>query len=272
MPAPDSTTTPTLAALIREGDILDNLVHHLPPERWSTPTPATGWTVAHQIAHLAWTDEAACAALSSTPDGGPFTAYLDAAAADPAGLPDRTAAEGAAAAPTDLLTRWRRTRSALADQLHAALRDSPGHRFPWFGPPMGARSMATARLMETWAHGQDVADALDVTRPVSHGLRDIAHLGVATAGFAYAINGEEPPETAFRIELTGPEGQLWTWGPGDGSAAGTLRAPALDFCLLVTQRREPEALALEVEGDEIRRWVSIAQVFAGPPKSVMRNR
>lgn len=272
MPESGSIDAPTLAALVREGDILDDLVAHLPAEQWTTPTPAKGWTIAHQIAHLAWTDDAATAALSSTVDDGPFLGYLEAAAADPAGLPDRTATEGAAATPADLLARWRRGRAVLADHLSAAVRDAPTQRFPWFGPPMGARSMATARLMETWAHGQDVADALGIIRPVSDGLRDIAHLGIATRNFAYAINNITPPETAFRIELTAPDGEVWTWGPDDGSAAGSVRGPALDFCLLVTQRREPEDLALEIDGDEARQWVSIAQAFAGPPKKIMRAR
>lgn len=272
MPTPGTTAGSTLAALAREGDILDALVAPCTPEQWAAPTPAKGWTIAHQIAHLAWTDEAASAALATTGDTGPFDAYRAAAATEPATLPDRTAAEGAAADPRDLLVRWRRSRATLADQLDAALQDAQPRRYPWFGPPMGARSMATARLMETWAHGQDVADALGVTRPVSTGLRDIAHLGVATRDFAYAINGMEPPETAFRIELSGPDGERWNWGPDDGTASGVVRGPALDFCLLVTQRREPEDLGLETEGDDARQWMPLAQVFAGPPKKIMRAR
>lgn len=131
--------------------------------------------------------------------------------------------------------------------------------------------MATARLMETWAHGQDVADTLGVRRPASPGLRDICHLGVITRDFAYVNNGLAPPSGQFRVELHSPDGGRWTWGPDDG-AAGTLRGPALDFCLLGTQRREVEDLDLEILGDEARRWAEIAQAFAGPPKAVMRNR
>jgi uncharacterized protein (TIGR03084 family) len=55
----------------------------------------------------------------------------------------------------------------------------------------------------------------------------------------------------------------WTWG--DPSAANTVRGPALDFCLVVTQRRHVDDTALDVQGDAAREWISIAQAFAGPP-------
>src|SRR5690606_30217002 len=35
-----------------EGDDLDALVATLPDENWALPTPAEGWTIAHQIGHL----------------------------------------------------------------------------------------------------------------------------------------------------------------------------------------------------------------------------
>ena len=65
----------------------------------------------------------------------------------------------------------------------------PGRSCPWFGPPMSAASMATARLMETWAHGQDVADALGVDRQPTDRLRHVAHIGVRARDYAYHVNG-----------------------------------------------------------------------------------
>lgn len=41
---------------------------------------------------------------------------------------------------------------------------------------MSAVSSVTARLMETWAHGQDIADVLGVDRQPTARLRHIAHL------------------------------------------------------------------------------------------------
>jgi len=123
--------------------------------------------------------------------------------------------------------------------------------------------MATARLMETWAHGLDVADALGVRQPATARLQSIAHIGVRTRDFAFAINGLAPPADPFRVELAAPDGSAWTWGPEDASQRVT--GSAEDFCLLVTQRRPPAALDVSAEGDDAARWLTIAQAFAGPP-------
>ena len=182
------------------------------------------------------------------------------AAAEFAGYVDRVAAERGSLPPAELLTGWRDGRTALAGALAAV---APGQKLPWFGPPMSATSMATARLMETWAHGQDVADALGVTRQPSDRLRHVAHIGVRTRDFAYLVRDRTPPAEPFRIELAGPSGALWAWGPDD--ATQHVSGPALDFCLLVTQRRHREDLALVASGPDADEWLSIAQAFAGPP-------
>ncbi|MGG7612927.1 maleylpyruvate isomerase family mycothiol-dependent enzyme, partial [Streptomyces sp. ZG43] len=140
----------------------------------------------------------------------------------------------------------------------------PGTRAPWYGPPMSVPSMATARLMETWAHGQDVADALGVRREPTARLRHIARLGWRTRDFAYAMNGLTPPGEPFRIELTPPDGKgLWTYGPED--APQKVTGPALDFCLLVTRRAHRDDLVVRAEGPDAERWLDLAQAFAGPP-------
>ena len=89
----------------------------------------------------------------------------------------------------------------------------PGRRLPWYGPDMSAASSVTARLMETWAHGQDIADTLGRARPATNRLRHVAHLGVSTIGFCYALNGLPAPTEPIRVEVTGPDGDLWAWGP-----------------------------------------------------------
>jgi uncharacterized protein (TIGR03084 family) len=252
-----ATARPIVNDLRAESDYLDGLVAELPAERWAGATPAPGWTVAHQIAHLLWTDRVA---LLSVEDEDAFTEVLGAAAADPLGFVDRGAEEIAEAAPTELLADWRTTRHKLHDAL---LTVPDGRKLVWFGPPMSAASMATARLMETWAHGLDVADALGVKRPATARLRSIAHIGVRTRDFAFAINGLAAPADPFRVELTAPDGTTWGWGPED--AAQRVTGSALDFCLLVTQRRSPSTLDVTAEGDDAQRWLTIAQAFAGPP-------
>jgi uncharacterized protein (TIGR03084 family) len=246
-----------LADLSAESAALDDLLSSLPESEWQRATPAEGWTIAHQIGHLAWTDD--IAALAAT-DADAFAAALQAALAEFDGYVDRAAAEWATRAPAQLLTTWRAGRTALADALTAV---PPGTKLPWFGPPMSPTSMATARLMETWAHGQDVADALHVARPVTDRIRQVAHIGVRTRDFAYLIRELEPPTDAFRVELIGPSGEMWTWGPDD--ALQRVTGPAVDFCLLVTQRRHRDDLALVAEGVDADAWLDIAQAFAGPP-------
>jgi uncharacterized protein (TIGR03084 family) len=248
---------PLIAELEAESAVLDALVADLRADDWRTPTPAPGWTVAHQIAHLLWTDRAA---LLSVTDEPAFAEQLSAAAANPTGFVDEGAAQIADLPAAELLETWRLTRG----DLHAALRTVPeGRKLPWFGPPMSGASMATARLMETWAHGLDVADALQVRRPPTARLRSIAHLGVRTRDFAFSVHGLTPPMNSFHVELCGPAGEIWSWGPAD--AAQRVTGSAEDFCLLVTQRRPRAELDVVAVGADAQRWLSIAQAFAGPP-------
>nr|WP_237536868.1 TIGR03084 family metal-binding protein [Streptomyces sp. SID5785] len=241
-----------------ESEELDALVDGLAAERWATPTPAPRWTVAHQIAHLAWTDHSALLAVE---DPAAFAGLVEKAVAAPDAFVDEGAEAGAARDPAELLAAWRDGRA----RLDKALRDAAGSRarFPWYGPPMSAASMATGRLMETWAHGQDVADALGVTRTPTGRLRHIARIGVRARPFAFGAHGLPAPDEEFRVELVLPDGAPWTYGTED--AAQRVTGPALDFCLLVTQRAHRDDLAVRATGPDADRWLDIAQAFAGPP-------
>ncbi|GAA1062573.1 TIGR03084 family metal-binding protein [Streptomyces asiaticus] len=252
-----SETEALLGDLRAEGDELDGLVAGLGGAEWRLATPAPGWTIAHQIAHLAWTDERA---VQAAEDAQGFADEVRRAWAAPDAFVDEGAERGAAVPTEVLLRRWREGRERLLRTLAA---QPPRARLPWYGPPMSVMSMATARLMETWAHGQDVADTLGVRRAPTARLRHVARIGVRARGYAYAARGMEPPAEEFRVELTAPDGELWTYGP---EAAGQrVTGPALDFCLLVTQRAHRDDLAVRAEGPDADRWLDIAQAFAGPP-------
>lgn len=223
-----------------------------------TPTPAEGWTIRDQLAHLAFYDERETVALT---DPERFRTEL-AALLESGGLADfadihrgRPEVGG-----DDRLRTWLRV--ARAEMVAAFGAHDPKDRIPWYGPDMSARSGATARLMETWAHAQDVADALGIERIPTNRLRHVAHLGVSTFGWSHINRGETPPRSPVRVELTGPEGDTWSWHT-DGE--GLVTGPALDFCLLVTQRRPRSELALTAEGAAAEHWLDIAQAFAGPP-------
>jgi uncharacterized protein (TIGR03084 family) len=246
-----------LGDLAAEGGRLETLVADLPDAEWRRPTPAAGWDVATQVAHLAWTDEAAHAAAT---DKARWDALVLEAMADPEHATDRAALTGGLAAPSVILERWRTARS----RLDATLRAYPaGQKMPWYGPPMSAASMATARFMETWAHSLDVHEALEVEPEATDRVRHVAHLGVRTRNYAFSVHGLEAPTEEFRVTLTAPSGDLWAWGPED--AAQSVTGAAYDFCLLVTQRVNRADTSLVAVGRDANTWLSIAQCFAGPP-------
>jgi uncharacterized protein (TIGR03084 family) len=250
------TTVAEIAADLRaEQDVLDEIVAGLGDDQWRLPTPSPGWTVADQIGHLTYFDGAAATAVTD-PDA--FAASIGELVAAPDGGDALTLYRHLL--PADLLTTWRANRQRLAD-VAATLTD--GVRIPWYGPSMGAKSFLTARLMECWAHGQDVADTVGKERAPTDRLRHIAQLGFITRGWTYVNRGSEVPPGDVRVELTGPSGATWAFGP-DGSA-DTVTGPALDFCLVVTQRRHVDDTALQITGAIARDWLEKAQAFAGAP-------
>jgi uncharacterized protein (TIGR03084 family) len=241
------------ADLAAESAVTRALVAGLDEAGWHTPTPAAGWDITDQISHLAYFDEVT---VRSAVDPAGFEAEL--AAARDGVNPDAIAARFRDRTGAQLLGWFEQAR---ADLLNTFASLDPRARLPWFGPPMSAASSLTARIMETWAHTQDIADALGVTREPTSRLRHVAHIGVGARAFSYAVHGQTPPQTPVLVELTGPDGDRWTWGPED--AADRVSGPALDFCLLVTQRRHRDDLALVIEGPAATEWMSIAQAFAG---------
>lgn len=249
---------PTVVELV--GDLhaetaeLDVLVAGLTEAGWDTATPSPGWTIRHQIAHLAWTDQITLGAAAN-PDQ--FRAEMS--ALDPLSVVDRAADEGAALPTGRLLDRWREGRVALCEMLVGL---PPGTKIPWFVTPMTASSMATARLMETFAHGQDVLDALGRTREYPARVRHVAYLGFRARDHAFRTQDLPVPETGIRLDLTGPGGETWTYGPPD--APESISGPAVDFALLVTRRRHRGDLALVADGAAAEQWLDIAQAYAGP--------
>lgn len=220
-----------------------------------TPTPAQGWDVRDAIAHLAGTDVEALTAATRPEE---FVAGLTEVAKDIEGFLTGQLTARRGLGREQLLRDWQSGFDAMVEAF-ATL--PPGTKVPWYGPPMSPASFATARLMEYWAHGQDVADALGVRRTPTARLRHICHLGVRTRGFSYVNRGLQPPDVPVAVVLTAPDGSTWTFGEGDQRVTG----PAEDFCLLVTQRRHRDDLALRAEGSAAEEWLGIAQCFAGPP-------
>jgi len=234
---------------------LEAIIRQLSEERWSLPTPAEGWTIAHQIGHLHWTDRMSLLAIDEPEE---FRLVGEQHDREPNHFVDKEAIAAAAVKPSDLLHHWVATRDVLATRLEEL---DPKTAIPWFGPPMRPLSMLTARLMETWAHGRDITDTLQITQQPTSALRHIAHLGVRTRNFSFQLRGLQVPTPEVYVELTGPNGEQWSWGPPE--APDAVCGPAEDFCLLVTQRRHRDDLNLKAVGSTAKIWLTIAQAFAG---------
>ena len=252
MPVGMAALTADLAA---ESVVTRALVAGLDEAGWRTPTPAAGWDIADQISHLAYFDEVT---VQSALDPGRFKAGLAEAEASGGINPDTIAVRFRDHSGAQLLAWFETARGHL---LNTFKNLDPRARLPWFGPAMSAASSLTARIMETWAHTQDIADALGVTREPTDRLRHVAHIGVGARAFSYAVHGKSVPAADIRVELTSPDGTVWTWGPAE--AENRVSGPALDFCLLVTQRRHRDDLSLDIEGPAAIEWMAIAQAFAG---------
>ena len=240
--------------LVAEAASLDATLELLSEEQWSLPTPAAGWSVRDQVSHLWFFDRRALMALT---DPVAFDADMRWMLAN--GGTDASVVPGRELAGSSLLAAWRIDRSRL---LEVARSVDPAARIPWYGPAMAARSFVTARLMETWAHGQDVVDTLGVKRNPTARLKHVAHIGVRARPFSYMINGLTMPDVPLYVALRGPDGEQWDWGE---PASDRVTGDALEFCLVVTQRRHPADTALCVEGAAAVEWISIAQAFAGEP-------
>jgi len=250
--------------VVAEHDDLRAILVDIPPDDWERPTPAAGWTIRDQLSHLAYFDGAARLSMED-PDA--FRAARAEAVADIEKFVDATLAYGRGISGSELLERFADERRRLAE---AALAAPDGVRIPWYGPDMAVASSVTARIMETWAHGQDVADALGVSRPLTGRLRHVCDIGIRARPFSYRNRGLPPPETPLRVELVAPDGSSWEWGPPD--AADRITGTALDFALVVTQRRLAADSDLVVDGDDARTWIGFAQAFAGNPTDTDRAR
>ena len=257
------TVASIIADLVSEQEALDAVVTALAAADWGLATPSPRWAVRDQIGHLAFFDETAALAIS---DPQSFvqhrTDFVAAAFANPGAGDELTLGPARAMTAEKLLAHWRACRNLLAE---AGAGCGEKDRIEWYGPSMGAKSFLTARLMEAWAHGQDICDTVDSEREATDRLRHIAQLGFITRGWTYINRKTEIPEGDIRVELDAPSGETWTFGPADAPA--TVRGPAEDFCLVTSQRRNLADTSLVIDGAIAQDWLEKAQLFAGPPSN-----
>jgi uncharacterized protein (TIGR03084 family) len=243
--------------LLAETAVLERVLDPLDDAGWATPTPAPGWRIHDQVTHLAYFDERTTLAARD-PDA--FRRDIDAALGDATAMIEAVRNEHAARPAAEALAWLRAARAELVTTFGAL---DPSTRVPWYGPEMSAASSLTARIMETWAHGQDVFDALGVAHPPTRALRQVAHLGARTLPNSFRARGLPVPDVAVRITLHAPDSSVWTWG--DEHAHDRVDGDATQFCLVTTQRRNVADTELRVVGPVATQWMQIAQTFAGPP-------
>jgi uncharacterized protein (TIGR03084 family) len=245
---------------VAESEALHGHLAPLDDAAFATVTQFKGWTIDDVVRHLHF-----------------FNQMVDLALLDPAAFEARYQAFEAGRAADGTMTRiTERLLDGLSGQLLLAewrerylemgprWRDAdPKARVRWVGPDMSARSSITARQMETWAHGQEVVDALGIGRENQDRIRNIAHLGVQTYGWTFINRGEAAPGPVPYVRLTAPSGAIWEWG--EPSEAERVQGHAVDFAQVVTQVRNIADVSLDIRGPNATRWIAVAQCFAGPP-------
>jgi uncharacterized protein (TIGR03084 family) len=252
-----SSPTDVYADLKTEGEVLDQLVAGLDAAQWDLPTPAPGWTIKHQVAHLSSTAVIAGIAAS---DPDLFAKVTVGADKDFDGAVNALLTPYLAASPADLLARWRTEREQANKALSVL---PPAQMVPWVARQIPASALACAGLMELFAHGQDIHDTIGAPREYTDRIGHLTWFGTRNRDFAYLVRGLTPPEAEFRYEFTAPSGTVWAFGPED--ADNRVTGPAVDFCMLVTRRRNRADLAVKATGAEADKWLDIAQAYRGSP-------
>jgi uncharacterized protein (TIGR03084 family) len=252
---------PQLADFRAEATELNALLVRLAPPDWQRVTQFKAWTVNDIIQHLHDGDLTATAS-SDGPDAFAQRRSAIQARRD-RGMSRIEEARDRFGDLTGerLRQRWFSQVGALCDRLAQLPAET---RMAWSGPGMGLRMFATARQMETWAHGQAIHDVMGMRRAATERLRNIAEIGARTYGWTFANRGREAPGPAPHVRLHAPSSAIWEWNAPDPD--NVVEGAAEEFCQVVTQTRNIADTSLRVAGEPARAWMHLAQCFAGPPE------
>jgi uncharacterized protein (TIGR03084 family) len=253
-----ATLPAMIADFVAETEALHQALRPASEADWRTLTTFKDWSVYDHVGHLCISDRAALAAVTRPDAFRAQSARRMALGLAPVAWRTRIAETFGPVSGAELLGIWRADAAALAEALAA---QEPRARLPWYGPDMHPLSFATARLMETWAHGRSAHDALGAVQQPTDRLRHICRLGFRTMGFAFMVRGMAIPAEPAQLELSAPDGAVWTYG--EAGAANVVRGSAEDFCLVVCQCRNVADTALQVQGPVAAQWMAIAQYFVG---------
>ncbi|MCZ6856245.1 MAG: TIGR03084 family metal-binding protein [Gammaproteobacteria bacterium] len=244
---------------LSESEALYALVASLPDQAFKRKTSFKDWTINTVIRHLHMWNWAADLALE---DRDAFKTFLGELRSNEGSLNEFENNWVDGLSGQALVQTWHEFFLEMAPRFGVA---DPAKRVVWAGPDMSVRSSITARLMETWAHGQEIYDLLGVVRENADRIRNIVVLGVNTYGWTFNVRGEQPPQPMPHLRLTAPSGELWTFN--DASTSELIEGLAEEFCQVVTQVRNIADVQLRITGPNATDWMAKAQCFAGGPQA-----
>ena len=263
-----------LADLAAEGDDLDQLVSRIEPDRWQTETPSPGWTIAHQIGHLAWSDRFTVLAMTDpaafgsrrTEAAGDFDATTDAAAAVAAVLP-----------PGELLLEWRGSRAAVLARAGGGAAGAEGAvaRRP-DGPGQPGQYPADGTGRARAGHQGCARGELAADRP----HRAPGQAGVPDQGFRVCLSrpaapGQRVPSRAHLARRgavdvrTGGCSAAGDWSGGGLLLAGHPSAAPARICDCAQRARTPTSGLTSPRRTRVRRPLAASRASFGRPDNLV---
>jgi uncharacterized protein (TIGR03084 family) len=243
-----------------EGQELRELLLTLSDADWDRKTLFKDWTINDVVLHLHASDINAAATVRDTAEYEALRRDIQEKRKGGMSMIAESRQRYPGLRGKALLARWWEQLDALCAQLAAK---DPAARLVWVGPTMGVKMFATARQMETWAHGQELYDVMGKERVFHDRLRNVAEIGVRTFGWTFANRKLPPPGEVPYVRLVAPSGAIWEWNAP--SAENAVQGNGVEFCQVVTQTRNIGDTSLRVVGAPARQWMALAQCFGGPP-------
>ncbi len=250
-----------LSDLVAEQQSLDQFLQRIRERDWKLPTPAPGWSIHDTVSHLAFTETFAAAAIEQGQD------YVDSQhVTDVDEWTDRGVQQGRGKRYQEVIEWWRNGRASVVDALS---RMEASDRIPWVINSLSAKGFATLRLMETWAHGLDIREAMDGRLPVvedeeeteedSPRLRHVAWLAHRMLPYAFEQAGEEYPKEGIRVQVMGPKYASWVFGPRETDQV--IKGHAGEFCRVAVHRLDPADTGLKAIGDYAETALRIIRAY-----------
>lgn len=250
-----------LSDLVAEQQALDQFLQGVKERDWKRQTPCEGWTILDIVSHLAATEEVAAQVIENG------QSVVDKILRVPY---DEWTQEGVERGRNrryqEIIEWWRNGRAGVVGPLS---RMDASVRIPWLVAAVNAKTFATLRLAETWAHGLDIKFTMDDKifveedeedpRADTPRIRHVAWLAHRMLPWAYEQAGVEFPQEGIRVEIMGPKYALWTFGPKE--SPHVIKGLAGDFCRIAVHRMVPSEGKLRTSDDAAAQTLHIIRTY-----------